>query len=187
MADTRTRLLEAAEQAVREHGVEGFSYADLSSEVGIRKASIHYHFPAKADLLAALVARYRGHILTQLARIESTSRTAAAAIMAFLDLYRRALGNCTSLCLCVACAVNPQALDERVQAEISQFRRTVLAWLEARFTAAMSDASVALIQGSDQEAAGALAVAEGGQIAARLAGELSSYDQAVASLRCRLS
>lgn len=187
MADTRTRLLEAAEQAVREQGVEGFSYADLSREVGIRKASIHYHFPAKADLLAALVARYRGHIQAELVRIQSTSSTAAGAINGFLDLYRQALGNCTTLCLCVACAANPQALDERVQAEISQFRRTMLAWLEARFTAALPDTSLGLTQGSDQEAAGALAVAEGAQIAARLAGDLSSYDQAVASLRCRLS
>ena len=187
MADTRTLLLEAAEQAVRERGIDGFSYADLSHEVGIRKASIHHHFPAKADLIATLVARYREQILTELGRIESTTDTSAEAILAFLDLYREALGNCNTLCLCVTCAVNTQTLDERVQTEINHFRRDLLAWLETRFSAARSDAGLEGAADSTEEAAGALALAEGGQIAARLTGEMASYDQAVASLRRRFN
>ena len=42
--DTRISLLDSAERAVRQRGFDGFSYADLSKEIGIRKASIHYHF-----------------------------------------------------------------------------------------------------------------------------------------------
>ena len=43
---------------MRRHGYSAFSYADLAVAVGIRKASIHHHFPTKADLAAALVAAY---------------------------------------------------------------------------------------------------------------------------------
>ncbi|MED7793188.1 TetR/AcrR family transcriptional regulator [Klebsiella aerogenes] len=47
---TRDRLLELANTLIQKNGFEGFSYADLAREMGIRKASIHHHFPAKADL-----------------------------------------------------------------------------------------------------------------------------------------
>lgn len=47
---TYDRLLEIADTLIGENGFEGFSYADLAREMGIRKASIHYHFPAKTDL-----------------------------------------------------------------------------------------------------------------------------------------
>ena len=47
---TRDRLLEHANTLIQKNGFEGFSYADLARELGIRKASIHHHFPAKADL-----------------------------------------------------------------------------------------------------------------------------------------
>ena len=39
-------------------GFNGFSYADIASELGITKASLHYHFPGKAELGEALIERY---------------------------------------------------------------------------------------------------------------------------------
>lgn len=47
---TRNRLLEIANTLIQKNGFEGFSYADLAREFGMRKASIHHHFPAKSDL-----------------------------------------------------------------------------------------------------------------------------------------
>ncbi|EPW1514246.1 TetR/AcrR family transcriptional regulator [Salmonella enterica subsp. diarizonae serovar 48:r:z] len=47
---TYDRLLEIADTLIGKNGFEGFSYADLAKEMGIRKASIHYHFPTKTDL-----------------------------------------------------------------------------------------------------------------------------------------
>ena len=55
--DTRTALLESAERTARQRGYDGFSYADLADDVGIRKASIHHHFPTKATLALALIER----------------------------------------------------------------------------------------------------------------------------------
>lgn len=47
---TYDRLLECADTCIQENGFEGFSYADLAKTLGIRKASIHHHFPTKNDL-----------------------------------------------------------------------------------------------------------------------------------------
>lgn len=56
---TRDKLIELANTLIQKNGFEGFSYADLASELGIRKASIHHHFPTKADLGLAYCASKR--------------------------------------------------------------------------------------------------------------------------------
>jgi TetR/AcrR family transcriptional repressor of nem operon len=58
-ADTREKILDHAETLFQERGFNGFSYADVSAPLGVKNAAIHYHFPAKADLGAALIQRYR--------------------------------------------------------------------------------------------------------------------------------
>ncbi len=47
---TYDKILEVADTLIQKNGFEGFSYADLAKELGIRKASIHHHFPSKNDL-----------------------------------------------------------------------------------------------------------------------------------------
>ena len=41
--DTAVRILDAAEQLVRERGFNGFSYANVAAELGLTSASVHYH------------------------------------------------------------------------------------------------------------------------------------------------
>ena len=45
--DMRSTLIDVATGQVRRLGYSAFSYADLAAAVGIRKPSIHHHFPAK--------------------------------------------------------------------------------------------------------------------------------------------
>jgi TetR/AcrR family transcriptional regulator, transcriptional repressor for nem operon len=56
--DTKTTILDIAEELLLSRGYNGFSYNDIAEKVGIRKASIHYHFPSKADLGSAVIRRY---------------------------------------------------------------------------------------------------------------------------------
>lgn len=59
VTDTHERILDAAERLMVSRGYNAFSYADISADVGIGKATIHHHFPTKADLGVAVLARYR--------------------------------------------------------------------------------------------------------------------------------
>jgi hypothetical protein len=54
--DTKTAFLDSANRLARTRGFDAFSYADLSKDIGLRKVSIHYHFPTKADLALDLIA-----------------------------------------------------------------------------------------------------------------------------------
>ena len=51
-------------------GFNGFSYADIAAELGITKASLHYHFQSKAELGDALIARYARRFADALSGIE---------------------------------------------------------------------------------------------------------------------
>ncbi len=58
-SDTRDRILDTAETLLLDQGFNGFSYKHIAEQLGVKNAAIHYHFPAKSDLGAALVDRYR--------------------------------------------------------------------------------------------------------------------------------
>lgn len=57
MTDTRTKILNVAEELIQSVGVNAMSYKNISDAVGIRKASIHHHFPKKDDLVDELLNR----------------------------------------------------------------------------------------------------------------------------------
>lgn len=50
MDNKRQEILDTTIQFIQKSGFDSFSYQDLSTAVGITKASIHYYFPSKEDL-----------------------------------------------------------------------------------------------------------------------------------------
>ena len=58
-SSTAEAILDCARTLIVTGGYNAFSYADIASVVGIRKPSIHHHFPSKAALATVLVTRYR--------------------------------------------------------------------------------------------------------------------------------
>src|SRR6188768_3676076 len=65
-ADTAQRILDVAERLVQTRGFNGFSYADIAEALDVTKASLHYHFPSKADLGRRLIERYEKTFLAAL-------------------------------------------------------------------------------------------------------------------------
>lgn len=59
MKDTREKILEVAEAYIQRVGLNAMSYKHISESVGIRKASIHHHFPKKENLVDELLTRCR--------------------------------------------------------------------------------------------------------------------------------
>lgn len=184
--DTKTALLDAAEHVVRRKGYDGFSYADLAASVGIRKASIHYHFPAKADLSLALMQRYLAGFEASCAAIEAAHPTAAGRLAALIDHYRSATQDGRCLCLCLSFSGSRDALSEDVQKVIAEFRAAAAGWIADVFALANTDGTINAPADPRREAAATLATLEGAQLAARAAHDPAGYDKAVDLLRARL-
>ena len=184
--DTKTALLDSAERAVRTRGFDGFSYNDLANDVGIRKASIHHHFPTKALLSEALMKRYYTHLEATCAAIDSAQTTGGARLGALIEQYRAAIDDGKSLCLCVSFSSSRESLPHEAVAEISRFRSMIIAWLEKTFALGMADSTISDVQDPSQEAAATMPLLEGAQLAARVQVNAALYDQAVTLLRRRL-
>lgn len=184
--DTRAALLDSAEHASRMRGYDGFSYADLSKDVGIRKASIHHHFPTKADLADALLQRYRERFFEGLATIKSRHAKGSARIEAYLGAYRDALSGGKMVCLCVAFSAGRDSLSDSVLAELNRFNDLSIAWLTETFRLGRDDGSIASDEDPQSEAAACLALVEGAQLLARAAKDVSRFDAAIATLVRRI-
>lgn len=184
--DTRTALLDAAETAARARGIDGFSYATLAETVGIRKASIHYHFPTKAALSSALMDRYTSEMMRACADIDGRYSTGGERLRALIEHYRQALNGGETLCLCVAFSGNRNSLSEDVGDKVDAFRTMVLTWIASAFVRGRDDGSIAGVADPMDEAHAALALCEGGQIAARAKGDLAPFDAALSLILMRL-
>ena len=84
---TASKILDVAERLVQLRGFNGFSYADVAEELGISKASLHYHFAGKAELGEALIERYASRFTGSLDEIETRPIDARAKLAAYASLY----------------------------------------------------------------------------------------------------
>lgn len=187
MTDTRSALLDFAEQAARARGFDGFSYADLAEAVGIRKASVHYHFPTKADLSAALMDRYKAELSDRCAMLDETHQTAAGRLLGLINVYRNALGGGKTLCLCVSFIASRESLSDEVIEKIASFRVMMTKWIETVFEQATEDGSVVGVTKPLREAKATLALLEGAHLAARASENVVVFDEAMEALKSRLS
>lgn len=183
--DTKTALLNSAETFVRTKGFDAFSYADLSEKVGIRKASVHHHFPTKADLGLALISRYREVFVVALGKVSAREANAAEKLHAYLTLYRKALKGGTQVCLCVAFSAGRDSFGGAVLSELKAFHSESASWLTTLFQDGRDDLSIAGIKDPLAEARACLALVEGAQLMARAAKDVAKFDEAVSLLRDR--
>lgn len=125
---TAARILDVAERLAQTRGFNGFSYADIAAEVGITKASLHYHFPSKADLGISLVIRYRENFQSAIAIIAASGADALTRLQRYVQVYQQVLG-ADRMCLCGMLAAEYATLPSSMQQELRQFFDENEEWL----------------------------------------------------------
>ncbi len=165
---TATRILDAAQEMVRNRGYSAFSYADISEQVGIRKASIHYHFPSKDELVKELVRRYREGMVTACDRISQSTASLEGKLIAFTHLYRDGLPQ-KQICLCAMLAADFEVLPQSIHAEIQDFFQETETWLTALLQEGCDVQRWKCQSSAAQEAKGLIAMLQGAQLLARSA------------------
>lgn len=131
--DMPTQLLDAAQELAQTRGYNAFSYRDLADRVGIKTASIHYHFPTKGDLGAAMLERYRQRFLGALAALDEQFPKPADAgrkLEKYVNLFHGTLKAGNRMCLGGMLAVEYATLPPEVQREVRKFFDESEAWLE---------------------------------------------------------
>lgn len=126
--DTRTAILDLAEELMLDKGYNGFSYADIASVVGMRNAAIHYHFPSKADLGVAVIQRSRERFLNWARQLEASGADPVERLEAFFRRYLRHLELGRRVCLGGSLETDYKTLPAVMQAETTTFVASVLSW-----------------------------------------------------------
>lgn len=179
--DTRSRILDIAERLVQQRGFNGFSYTDVAAELGITTASIHYHFPGKADLGRALVQRYAARFADALADIDARLPDAPARLNAYAGLYASVLDE-GRFCLCGMLAAEFETLPESIRSAVVEFFDQNEAWL-ARVLEAGRRQGTAHFPGSAADAARLIVCGlEGALLVARPYGDAARFRSAAVRL-----
>ena len=125
---TRDLILDSAQSLAQTRGFNAFSYADIAAELGVRKASIHYHFPSKQDLEAELLERYRTQFMSVLASIESSADSSVGILQSYAQLYAGTLKD-GRICLGGMMASDIGALPKELGPSLSSFFEEQVDWL----------------------------------------------------------
>jgi len=131
--DSATKILDIAERRMRLTGYNAVSYRDIAQDMGIKSSSLHYHFPKKEDLGAALVQRYSDNFSGLLSQINLKTGTAQDNIQAFTQIYGHELKQRRLLCLCAVLGAEAGGLPARVSSEVNQFFAGNIDWLEQQY------------------------------------------------------
>jgi len=172
----RAQILDAALALVQTRGYDGFSYADVAEAVGIRKPSVHHHFPTKGDLALALVERFRDDCRA-LMDAAPPGATVRDRLEAYADLFRATLRD-GRMCLCgmlaAGFATQPEPLRLAVAGALEEH--------ESRLAALLADGQAAGSIRRDaaprDQARALVAGLEGALMLARLHGDPDRFDAA---------
>lgn len=180
-AGTAERTLDVAERLVQVRGFNGFSYADVATELGITKATLHYHFPGKAELGEALIARYRARFADALQRIDREIADTRAKLDAYLGLYAAVLRG-DRMCLCGILAAEYETLPISMRQAIIEFFEDNETWLATVVTHGQADASITGSADPAHVAQMILDGLEGAMLVARTHGGLTRFQSSAGQL-----
>jgi TetR/AcrR family transcriptional regulator, transcriptional repressor for nem operon len=127
--DTKSMLLAEAETLMRTQGYAAFSYADLADRVGIRKASIHHHFPTKESLGTALIDNYLERFIADLEQLAERPISTKNKLLAYGEFFVIGLRE-GLMPLCGALAADAVELPASMQQRVKKFFKIHLDWLE---------------------------------------------------------
>lgn len=165
----REQIIKEAEDRARVGGYGHFSFREIADAVGIKSASVHYHFPTKADLGAELARQYTEKFMLSLASQENQNRP---VLEVFADQFRHALLVDKKMCLCGMLGAESDALPVQVQQETKAFFEKNIEWL----TQALASEKHIDRQDAHKKAINAISILEGALLLSRTLGDNSAFD-----------
>jgi TetR/AcrR family transcriptional repressor of nem operon len=165
-------IIKTAEELVRRGGYNGFSFRDIAKIVGVKSASVHYHFPTKEDLGAAVARHYTERFLNTLGDPADLIAVGKKPIEVYVAAFRHALVEDKLMCLCGMLGAEIEGLPSAVVKETQAFFDQNITWLKRAYSSEYEPSIAA------RKAIQALALLEGAMIASNVKGDIELFDNA---------
>lgn len=126
MASTKETIVLLGDEFIRKNGYNAFSYADISKQLNVKNAAIHYHYPTKTDLADAVVD-WHTDSFNRFSNKASTKNEADQLKM-FLNFYA-SIQVSGKLCVIGSFATDWNSMEDTVQGKVTEFTENVLSWI----------------------------------------------------------
>ena len=164
-------IIQRTNELLASGGYNSFSYADLAELVGVRKASIHHHFPTKADLVKATVSLHRAAVRRGLQSLDDLTDDPLERLIAYCRFWAECIeGSNPPICICALLAAELPAIPAEVADEVKGHFKDLHSWITATMEEGKSKGRMQLADVPSAEAALLMASIHGAMLAARAAG-----------------
>ena len=175
--NAREAILAAARSAAQLHGYSGINFRSIAEEVGIKNASIYYHFASKADLGAAVAERYWQDTLAMLEEIRASNTDPLQCLQLYPSIFRKSLKDHNRLCLSSFMAAEYEDLPDQVSKEVKTYADVNVRWLAE----VLADAGWGVGPACDRRARAIYTAVAGAQLIARTSVDINLFDDLMLS------
>ncbi|WP_133638011.1 TetR/AcrR family transcriptional regulator [Pseudomonas syringae] len=179
MGNAREAILEAAKVAAQRHGYSGINFRTIGQEVGVKNASIYYHFPSKAELGAAVAERYWQDTSRVLLEISDSNADPVRRLEIYPSIFRVSLEDGYRLCLSSFMAAEYEDLPEEVKQEVRAFADINVKWL----TQVLEDVGLGSLENCERRARAIYTAVAGAQLIARTRLDIAQFDDLILTYR----
>jgi TetR/AcrR family transcriptional repressor of nem operon len=166
MKDVKTAILDAAERRIQLGGFGGFSFREIATDVGIKSSSVHYHFPTKEDLAAAVIRRW-GEETSKF--VDEALQKDSDPVRVWTKAFRSTALSEGRMCPCTVLGAASQDLPPQVAKEVKAFFQMCLDKMVAERVPLNTAAEV-------------LSTITGALVVANALGDPAAYDRAIGDL-----
>jgi len=125
---TREKILELGENLIRTKGYNAFSYQDISSELGIKNAAVHYYFPSKENLGTSIVKTNIQRFEEMTDNMQSRNFDEMHQLETFLKIYLKSNRE-QKLCIMGSLGPDFNTLNESTKNELKKMTDMIIVWL----------------------------------------------------------
>ena len=180
-SNTADDILAAARRFIVAGGYNGFSYADIAEVVGIRKASIHHHFPSKVDLVQTLVRRYLEDAVTGMTELERNVPEPPELLRTYAGFWAQCIEDASRpFCVCALLASELPVLPPEVAVEVRAYFQFLSGWLTRVIERGAAQGTLTIAAAPRVEAEAFMATVHGAMLSARAYGDVLTFGMIMA-------
>jgi AcrR family transcriptional regulator len=123
---TKDAIIKLADQLILEKGFNAFSFYDLAETIGIKTASIHYHFPTKTDLAIAVIQLHAAGL--EQVKKQYATKDPLAKLEAFFNIYSRNKAE-GQVCFVGSLCTDLYSIDPVIESALTPVVKEILIWV----------------------------------------------------------
>jgi TetR/AcrR family transcriptional repressor of nem operon len=171
--DKKEEIMAAGRLMAQAGGYHSLSFRDIAEAVGIKSASVHYYFPTKGDLGAALLRRYSEDMAGYLEGLAASHVDVKSTLRSYTAVFRQPLVNGNRMCMCGIMAAEHDGLPPQVREEVNRFTDVNVNWLTKLMLTNKVEPTKAK---AERRAVAIFSAIEGAQLVARGRGDVKAFD-----------